>query len=124
MTSFVLWLIAELYPGSAIAQSLSDCCIREEKSETSAAAATTAAAFEDVKGTGLKRKVSSLFKKKPVRSILKKPKEEKRREMEFGSVDNVQSNDAAAGGLPTLKNKHSSHFHHPQGPITIKTFWP
>jgi hypothetical protein len=43
---------------------------------------------------------------------LKKPKEEKRREDDFGSVDHVAAANAAAS--PTLKNKHSSHFHHPQ----------
>lgn len=99
-------LIAELYPDSVIAHSLSDCCIGEDKTDDG-----VAANFGDAKGTGLKRKVSSLFKKKPVRSILKKPKEEKRREEEFDSVEDVSQEVVTSS---PSKNKHSSHFHHPQ----------
>jgi hypothetical protein len=57
--------------------------------------------------------VSSLFKKKPVRSILKKPREEKR--LDFGSDDHVGNHVAShEAASPTLKAKHGAHMHHPQ----------
>lgn len=101
-------LIAELYPDSAIAQSLSNCCLGQDKTDDG----VDTSLMEGAKGTGLKRKVSSLFKKKPVRSILKKPKDEKHHDDDVTSDNNVATNSTLAS--PTLKGKHSGHFHHPQ----------
>ena len=63
-------LIVETYPDSLIARSISDCAVIEEDQDE-----VKARVEEEVETTGvrLKRKVSSLFKKKPTKPILKKP---------------------------------------------------
>ncbi len=56
----------------------------------------------------MKRKVSSLFKKKPVRSILKKPKDEKRRDDENSSVECLSNTAMATAGVIFI---NGSFFH-------------